>query len=209
MAQASVIPEALGEVIFSTNEQLVAQCYKDETLSKAHKQRLFQGSIVRIESSYDNSHVAYGIIAKINNSSLDNIHKPQALGLTSKELKHLQPQVYDLLRMELEIYLFAHTEGDKKIIKYPPLKPMMIHDFLYSANDEEALVFTEDFSNLITVIKKNQLNPDLIVDLINLGYKLRGYNYTYLVESGKKLSLAFMDEVESLVGILKRISPSK
>ena len=203
------IDESFGEVIFSTNEMVIAQCYKEDISGKALKNSATQGSIVKVISSYDTSHAAFGLVAKINNSSLDNIHKPSALGLSFKELAELQPQVYDLLRKELEIYLFAHQDQDNQIVNYPPAKPMMIHDFVYTAQDKEILELTNDFSSLINLIKRNQLKLDLLINLIMQGYKLRNNNESYLINIGKALSLAFSDEVESLIVVLKRLSQNK
>lgn len=202
----NALSEHFAEVIFSTNEMLIAQCYKEELSSKLLKSSVFQGSTVKIVSSYDSSYVAFGLIAKINNSSLDSVHKPSALGLTSKELEHLQPQVFDLLRKELEIYLFAHTKGEGEVYNYPPLKPMMIHDFVLPTTNDEVLKLTEDTSSLINLIKRNQLKPDLLSNVINLSYKLRKNNYNYLVKTGQELSLAFADEFDSLIQVLKRLS---
>ena len=117
VAHKTAQDEAFAEVIYSTSEVIIAQCYKEDTFTKAFKNSISQGSIVKIISSYDDSYLAFGLITKINNSSLDNIHKPSALGLRYKELTELQPQVYDLLRKELEIYLFAHKETNSKILQ--------------------------------------------------------------------------------------------
>ena len=201
----NALNEHFAEVIFSTNEMLIAQCYKEALSSKPLKSSVFQGSIVKIVSSYDNSYVAFGLIAKINNSSLDSVHKPSALGLTSKELEHLQPQVFDLLRKELEIYLFAYKE-EGEIYNYPPPKPMMIHDFVSKSSNDEVLQLTDDISSLINLVKRNQLKPDLLSYLINLGYKLRNNDYDFLVKTGQELSRAFADEFDSLIQVLKRLS---
>lgn len=201
--------KAFSEVIFSTNEMVIAQCYKESLTDKYPKLSIFQGATVKIESSYDNSHIAYGIVWKINNSSLDSIHKPSALGLSSEQLEDLHPQVYDLLRKEIEIFLFAHKEKDRGFLIYPPLKPMMIHDFVYETNNEEILKLTEDFTSLINLIKKNQLKPDILIGLIEQGYTLRNCDYNYLVKTGQELSMAFSDEVETLMQVLKRLSTIK
>ncbi|OGI18891.1 MAG: hypothetical protein A3B68_06615 [Candidatus Melainabacteria bacterium RIFCSPHIGHO2_02_FULL_34_12] len=205
IATQKPVDEPFAEVIYSTSEMVIAQCYK-ESNSKAHKKGIFRGSIAKIASSYDNSHASYGLITKINNSSLDNIHKPSALGLNYKQLAELQPQVYELLRKELEIYLFAYGEKDEEILLYTPLKPMAIHDFVYEINEKDILRLTENFSNLINVIKKNQLKPDILIDLITAGYKLRSNDYNYLLKTGQELTLAFSDEIESLMQVLKRLS---
>ena len=201
----NALNEHFAEVIFSTNEMLIAQCYKETLTDSSLKNTIFQGSIVKIVSSYDTSYNAFGLISKINNSSLDNVHRPSALGLTTKELEHLQPQIFDLLRKELEIYLFAYKEKGE-VYNYPPSKPMMIHDFVSKAENNEVLELTKDISSLITLVKRNQLKPDLLSNIINLGYKLRNNNYNYLVKMGQELSLAFTDEFDSLIQVLKRLS---
>ncbi len=203
------LDEPFGEVVSSINEMVIAQCYKETISNRSHKHSIFKGSTVKVTSSYDSSYVAYGIISKINNTSLDNIHKPSALGLNFKELTELQPQVYELLRLEIEVYLFAHTERNKQILHFPPLKPMSIHDFVAPTTEKEILELTENFSNLINVIKKNQLKPDILIDLIIAGYKLRNCDYSYLIKAGQELSLSFYDEVESLMQVLKRLSVAK
>ena len=194
-----------AEVISSTNEMLTAQCYKEALSDKTTANNVFQGSIVKVSSSHDDSFVAFGLVTKINNSSLDNIHKPQALGLSTKELEHLQPQVFDLLRKEVEIYLFAHKESGK-ILSYPPKRPLTIHDFVYLVSNEEALELTNDISNIISIAKRNQLKGDCLVNLISLGYTLRSSNYNYLVNAGQQLSIAYTDEYDSLMQLLKRLS---
>lgn len=200
------LDKPFGEVIFSTGETIIAQCYKEAVPNTNQALSIVQGSVIRVESSYDTSYITYGLVAKINNTSLDSIHKPSALGLSSKELEMLQPQVYDLLRKELEIYLFANKNKEGPLLNHSPTKPMMIHDFIYQTTDKEVLELTNDFSNLINVIKKYQLKPDLLIDLINRCHKLRDCNYNYLVKIGQMLTLAFSDEIESLMPVLKRLS---
>ena len=200
------VDEPFGEVIFSTSEMIIAQCYKEAIISQEHKNSILKGSVVKVVSSYDSSYVAYGLITNINNSSLDNIHKPSALGLNFKQLAELQPQVYELLRNELEIYLFAHTETSGEIVHYPPLKPMTIHDFVHKTSEKEVLDLTNNLSNLINVVKKTQQKPDILVDAISLGFKLRNNDYKYLVRAGKELSVALTDEIDSLMHVLKRLS---
>ena len=194
-----------AEVIFSTNEMLIAQCYKEALTDSPLKTTVFQGSIVKITSSYDTSYNTFGLISKINNSSLDNVHKPSALGLTAKELEHLQPQVFDLLRKELEIYLFAYKEKEE-IYSYPPSRPMMIHDFVEEITNEEGILLTSDISSLIGLIKRNQLKPDILIAPIHLGYKLRNFDYNYLIKRGQEMSRTFSDDMDSIMQILKRFS---
>lgn len=208
MTLTKALDKPFSEVISSTDEIVVAQCYKEALTDKTFKQAVFQGATVKIVSSYDTSYAAFGLIAKINNSSLDNIHKPSALGLSLNELEVLQPQVYDLLRKELEIYLFAHTENNE-IFNYPPLKPMMVHDFVYKTSHEEILKLTSDFSSIISFVKRYQLKIDILVNLINQGYALRDYDYKYLVKVGQELSLAFLDDIQPLLQLLKRLPIKK
>jgi hypothetical protein len=204
----TVQDEAFAEVIYSTSEVIIAQCYKEDNSAKGFKSTINQGSIVKIISSYDNSYLSYGLITKINNTSLDHIHKPSALGLNQEELAELQPQVYELLKKELEIYLFAHKDNNI-LLTYPPQRPMMIHDFVKGINSQESLELTENITDLINVIKKNQLKMDLLVNLIELGLNVRENDYNYLIKAGKEISLAFSDEVEMLFPVLKRLSRLK
>lgn len=203
------LTKPFSEVIYSTNELIIAQCYKEISTDSNEKPKVLQGKIAKVKSSYDTSYATFGLITKINNSSIDNIHKPSALGLSPNELEALQPQVYDLLRKELEIHLFAYEENEGLIFNVPPPNPMQVHDFVYFASDSEILKLTEEFSNLAGILKKNQLNLNLLVDLINTGYMLRNKNYDYLVKTAQELSITFSEEVHSLMLLLKRISPSQ
>lgn len=202
------LDKPFSEIISSSNETVIAQCYKEVISNSNLNQNIIQGTIVKAISSYDTSYAAFGIIAKINNTSLDNIHKPSALGLTPKELEHLQPQVYDLLRKELEIHLFAYKEKEQ-IFNHEPTTPLMVHDFVYFANQEELILLTENLSSIINLIKKKQLKIELLTTLINEGYKLRDNNYKYLVKVGQELTLAFSDEIDFLIPFLKRLSQER
>lgn len=197
-----------SEVVSSSNEVVIAQCYKENNFSLNNKFEISQGNIVKIISSEDNDYIVYGIVTKINYSSLDNIHRPSALGLNSKQLEELQPQVYELLRKEVEIYLFAYSMGGE-IINHAPSKPMMLHDFVYFAEEKEIISLTSDLSNLISFLKKYQINVELIVNIIKKGYALRKNNYDYLVKAGKELSTYYSDDIETLMLTLKRISPKE
>lgn len=203
--QKTALDEAFAEVVFSTNEVITAQCYKEEPSSKDFKNIINQGSIVKIISSYDDSYFAFGLITRINNTSLDHIHKPSALGLSYKELSELQPQLYELLRKELEIYLFAYKDKGE-LFNYQPTRPMMIHDFVKGITNQEGLELTENLYDLINLIKKTQLKIDLLVSLISFGFKLRNNDQNYLLKAGKEISLIYSDEVETLLQALKRLS---
>ncbi len=197
------------EVVLSTNEFIIAECYKESFSPQNQRISLVQGAVVKVKSSYDNSYIAYGLISKINNTSLDTVHKPTAFGMTPQELEELQPQLYDLLKKQIEIYLFAYQDNGGEIMPYPPLKPMMIHDFVYETSKEEILKLTEDFTSLINIIKKNQLKLDILIDLITQGFKLRNNNYNYLITIGQVLSLNFSEEMDNLMQVLKRLSKIK
>ena len=202
------LDQPFSEVVYSTNELIIAQCYKDSSANKTNSNSIAQGQVVKVISSYDTSYYTFGLITKINNSSIDSIHKPSALGLSSSELEQLQPQIYDLLRKEVEIYLFAYTNKGN-IIKDPAPHPMTVHDFVYFPSNDELKVLTEDFSNLGNIVKKHGLNPNLLVELITIGYHLRNNNYDYLVRVAQELSITFSDEIHSLMLILKRLSQKK
>lgn len=202
------LDKPFGEIISCANELAIVQCYKDIVSTNRLKDRIIQGSTVKAVSSYDTSYEAFGLITKINNTSLDTIHKPSALGLNPKELEQLQPQVYELLRKELEIYLFAYREGKTPVVNYPPKKPMMIHDFVYTTTDEELIELSSDLSSLFNLIKKSKLKVDILTDLIKLSYKLRNCNYSYLIKTARVLTSSFSDEVEALMQILRRLSPN-
>ncbi len=207
MTTRNPLHKPLGEVVYSSTNIVSVQCYKEGTASIPYRHSVAEGSIVRIEGSYEKHFSAYGLVTKICNTSLDNIHKPSALGLSSKELEELQPQVYDLLRKELEVCLFAYKE--ENIVNYKPSKLIMIHDIVYDVLDDEVVDLTslEGVMNLINVVKTNQSKPNLLVDLLSRGYSLRNNEYSYLVQVGQKLSLAFSDEIDNLMQILKRLSP--
>lgn len=200
--------EVFGEVIFSSNEMVIAQSYKDELIPSKVKEALTLGSIVKIASSYDNSYLSYGLVAKINNTSLDQLHKPSALGLAHSEIAELQPQVYELLRKELEIHLFAYIDSKGLLIRHPPSEPMMIHDFVKRVHKEELTELTSDISSLAMIVKKKQLKPELLINPIVTGFKFRNNDTSYLITIGKILTSIFSDETISLLQLLKHLQES-
>lgn len=203
------LKKPFSEVIYSTNELVIAQCYKEPGTSKSDLNSLSHGKVVKVKNSYDASYATFGLITKINNSSVDNIHKPSALGLSSTELMELQPQIYDLLRKEIEIYLFAYKRNEKEIIVDSPPHPMLVHDFVYYTDENEIFKLTEDFSNLANLVKKHGLKANLLAELISTGYRLRNNDYNYLVKKAQELSLIFSDEIDSLMILLKKLTPAK
>lgn len=205
IATKNLVDKPFSEVVFSTSDKIIAQCYKEAITNETYRECLIQGNIVKIISSYDSSYQAFGIIAQINNTSLDSIHKPQALGLSQEELSKLHPQIYELLRKELEIYLFSYLEKEAQIINYPPPKPMMIHDFVYLTSQDELLELTKDLSSLINIIKKHKLPIDILINLISKGYIQRNKDRNYLIKISQNLSFAFQEDVENLMNLLKRL----
>ena len=200
------LDKPFSEVIYSTNELILTQCYKETVSNRDLEHSLIQGSTVKVVSSYDTSYQAFGLITKINNSSLDHVHKPSALGLSSKELEHLQPQVYDLLRKEVEIYLFAYKNNKGEIIKSIPPQALLVHDFVYWTNKEEILELTNELSTLTYLLKKNNLKPDILIELVKAGYFLRSNSYDYLLKVSREISVAYSDDIESLMPALKSLS---
>lgn len=194
-----------SEVVSSMNETVFAHCYRDEHLNKQSCIEVTQGRIVKIVSSYDTSYAAFGIIANINNTTLDTSHKAQALGLDDQELKSLQAQIMELLRKEVEIYLFAYQEGSH-LVCLPPTKPLMVHDFVYLATEDDQLKLTENLTSVINLVKKYKLQTKLVCNLIKTGYELRNHDYKYLLEKAQEMSLAFSDELDTLIFALKDLS---
>lgn len=199
------LDKPFSEVIASGSESVIAQCYKDLTLDKTLSNRVYAGSCVKIVSSYDNSYAAFGLVTKISSTSIDNIHRPSALGLNPEELEELQPQVYELLKKELEVYLFAYKENNK-IFNYAPKKSLIVHDFVYFTTDSELLSLSDNLYNLFALVKRNNIKIEILYDLIYEGYRLRNYNYDFLVKQSKELMLAYSDDPDSIMPLLKRFS---
>lgn len=200
-----VLDKPFSEVVFATSALVIAQCYKEYAAKSYAYLPIVQGSAVRVVSSYDNSYNAYGFVTKINNTSLDSVHKPTALGMNLQEIESLQPQIYDLLRKEIEICLFAFRQKEN-FYNYPPVKPVMVHDFVHMCSDNELLRLTNEMSSLFSMIKVKQLQIDILYDLIMKGYSLRKNNYSYLVNIGQKLTVLYQDDIENLMRFLKRMS---
>lgn len=193
---SKTVEKPFSEVISSCNLIVVAQCYRDLALDSDANNKLYQGATVKIVSSYDSSYVAYGIISKINNTSIDNIHKPSALGLSPKELEELHPQVFELLKREVEAHLFAYPTHQKSF---------MIHDFVYFPSKEEIITFTENLTNLFNIVKRNGINVEILFDLLYQAFKFRNYNYDYLLRVSKELMLTFSDEVHLIMPVLRKL----
>ena len=196
------LEKPFSEVISASGDFVIAQCYKDPLIDS--KGDVLLGSLVKLVSSYDNSHASFGLVTKISNSSIDSVHKPQALGLNIKELETFHPQLHDLLKKELEIYLFAHKENEE-FQNYPPLKPALIHDFVYKVSENEFLRLTEDLSNIITIVKRYKLSLNLLYSLIKNSYKMRKNDYNYLLKTGKMLTTGLEEDLKPVMDLLKRL----
>ena len=188
-----VLEKPFSEIVSVRDDIAVAECYKD--LVKNNNLEVSKGKFITVLSS-SNKKTSFGFISKVFNSSIDNIHRPSALGLGIEEMQNIQPQIFELLKKEIEIILLPSGVSN-----------IMIHDFVYFATNEQILKLTEDFSEIISCVKKSQIPPEVLVDLIRQGYELRGNNYSYLVSVCKEASLYFADEADVLMNLLKKLTP--
>src|SRR5581483_9949749 len=93
----------------------------------------------------------FAIVYDVITGPQDSIHKPAALRMTRDELRSQQPQIFSLLKTEVQAAIIAFQQDGQYHCGLSPLPPQ-VHDFIYEATDEEIEKITEglEFVRLIT-----------------------------------------------------------
>lgn len=201
----------VAEVIASSITEFKAECLGGDGLDFPAKPRF--GSFLRVGEPDAALHI-YAVTFNVLTGPLDNVHKPQALGLTRAELQLEQPQVFSLLKTELNACIVGHGKNGKIYTHLPP-QPPDVHDFVFQALPDEIARLTKDFEFLrhlgaVTQVPDDELLSASIREAGELAYKNNKPGAReFLIGAGRFLSNTYRADYDKLLSVLKKIRPDE
>lgn len=192
----------VGEVVESSTMTLVAEA------RNLHAAPDF-GAFVRIES--DNRNLVGVVHNAITQSSEPN-RRPMAYGKTEAELRREQPQIFELLRTQFEVFVLGYLQGTKMVHLFPP-QPARIHSFVFLSRSQEVLAVTEDSQFLRSLLEGPGLPTDELllatlrgaIDAREAGTRGAG-NRQYLPKMACELSRLLRDDYDRLSSLVRRMT---
>ncbi len=213
----------LAEVLTSSITGLVAETIKNSAGSsvgssgKVLKPRF--GSFVRVDSP-ENDISIFAIVFNVITNPPDSVHKPSALGLTRDQLRVEQPHIFALLKTEVHAQIVGYLDwSDKAIYQHLPPQPPEVHDFVYSASQEEVLKLSSEFEFLRLLNGVTSVPADeLMAACVREAARARAQTYdsaaeaeqastAYLIEAGRAISQLFRSDYERMLSIVRKIKP--
>ena len=199
----------LGEVIESSTTRLVAQA------RRLHGSPDF-GAFVRVQS--DDERPIVGVVHQASTQSAEPNRRPTAYGKTEAELRREQPQIFELLRTQFEVFVLGTFDGDAFVHLFPP-QPARIHSFVQACDDGQVRAVTEDPQYLRSLLQAPGLPTDELL-LASLRHALRARGVAagqasgqdgreaaaYLARMGSELSRLLRDDYDRLSSLIRRLS---
>ncbi len=200
-------PDHIAEVIETSTTQFLAQCLQPQDLSYATMPPF--GSWVKAVDEASGNWV-YGVVYHATTSSVDAIHRTQALGLSLDELREQQPQIFAMLKTDFQAAIVGfrrELETDRQTYyQYLPPRPPQVHQPVYQCDPEDVIAFTEALDFLRTLLQVAGAPVDsLVAATIREVYQLRKGDRPWLVKAGRTLSLLLKDDYDRLRIILGQI----
>jgi hypothetical protein len=205
LSQRDRHPKHLAEVVATSTTEFLAQCLEPENLDFPLMPAF--GSWVKSQQDENSNIVAYGVVYHATTAPIDSVHRAVALGLSLKELREQQPQIFAMLRSEIKVILLGFTMVGN-IYQHLPAQPPQIHQAVYACEDVEIQNFTEELNFLRTLVQMNNAPVDeLIAAVLRNVYQVRKCDRNWLVQAGRKLSLLLKDDYDRLGAILQQVHP--
>ncbi|MFN8575718.1 MAG: hypothetical protein U0354_02560 [Candidatus Sericytochromatia bacterium] len=196
----------VGEIISSNTNSFIAQCIKEDSSVLTLPQAPYFGSFVIARGE----EIGFDIIAvvyEISSGSIDSVHRPTAMNLTRAELRHQQPQIFDLLKTDFSAITIGYIKDDKIYQSVPP-HPPQIHDFVYLCDSNLVKKITEKLDYIRTLLNSgSNLCEDIIEANLKYAYQSRGADRSFLINAGRELSNLLKDNYDRLSAILRRLKP--
>jgi hypothetical protein len=210
LSQRDRHPKHLAEVVATSTTEFLAQCLEPENLDFPLMPAF--GSWVKSQQDENSDIVAYGVVYHATTAPIDSVHRAVALGLSLKELRDQQPQIFAMLRSEIKVVLLGFGLVGKgavgNIYQHLPAQPPQIHQAVYACEDVEIENFTEELNFLRTLVQMNNAPVDeLIAAVLRNVYQVRKCDRNWLVQAGRKLSLLLKDDYDRLGAILQQVHP--
>ncbi len=197
--------DRFAEVIETSTTEYLAQCLEPESLDFAVMPPF--GSWVKSYDESDHPVVIYGVIYHVTTTPIDSVHKARALGMSLKQLREEQPQIFALLKTELRVKLlgFAHNGT---LYQHLPARPPQIHQGVYFCHAQEIEAFTSSLHFLRSLWQATGIPTDeLLAAVLRDVYQIRKCDRNWLVQAGRFLSTLLKDDYDRLAAILSQVHP--
>ena len=198
-------PQHLAEVVATSTTEFLAQCLEPKDLDFPLMPAF--GSWVKSQQDENSDIISYGVVYHATTAPIDSVHRAVALGLSLKELREQQPQIFAMLRSEIKVVLVGFGSIGN-IYQHLPAQPPQIHQAVYACEAEEIENFTNELNFLRTLVQMTNAPVDeLIAAVLRNVYQVRKCDRTWLVQAGRKLSLLLKDDYDRLGAILAQVHP--
>ena len=198
-------PQHLAEVVATSTTEFLAQCLEPKDLDFPLIPAF--GSWVKSQQDENSDIISYGVVYHATTAPIDSVHRAVALGLSLKELREQQPQIFAMLRSEIKVVLVGFSSVGN-IYQHLPAQPPQIHQAVYACEAEEIENFTNELNFLRTLVQMTNAPVDeLIAAVLRNVYQVRNCDRTWLVQAGRKLSLLLKDDYDRLGAILAQVHP--
>lgn len=160
------------------------------------------GSFVKV----GDSPTSIALVCNILTGSTELNRRPVAYGKTEEQLREEQPQIFELLRTEIQAKIVGYTDGSGMKQLIPP-QPPRLHNFVYTCTPEEIQAFTQRFDYFRTLVGiGGTLSDELVIAAIQQTCRCQpDLVRSCLIRAGKELSRLFRDDYDRLESILRRI----
>jgi hypothetical protein len=150
----------------------------------------------------------YAIVYSAGTSSAEPGRRPTAYGLEEDQLRHEQPQIFDLLATEFSALHIGYARGGRFRAGISP-RPPRLHAAVSECTPEEVRAISESPEPLRALVKSPLDGPadELILAFIRHAFSCRGEEYAYLVRAGKQLATLLRDDPDRLTALLARLEP--
>ena len=198
-------PQHLAEVVATSTTEFLAQCLEPKDLDFPLMPAF--GSWVKSQQDENSDIISYGVVYHATTAPIDSVHRAVALGLSLKELREQQPQIFAMLRSEIKVVLVGFSSVGN-IYQHLPAQPPQIHQAVYACEAEEIENFTNELNFLRTLVQMTNAPVDeLIAAVLRNVYQVRKCDRNWLVQAGRKLSLLLKDDYDRLGAILAQVHP--
>ena len=198
-------PQHLAEVVATSTTEFLAQCLEPKNLDFPLMPAF--GSWVKSQQDENSDIISYGVVYHATTAPIDSVHRAVALGLSLKELREQQPQIFAMLRSEIKVVLVGFSSVGN-IYQHLPAQPPQIHQAVYACEAEEIENFTNELNFLRTLVQMTNAPVDeLIAAVLRNVYQVRKCDRNWLVQAGRKLSLLLKDDYDRLGAILAQVHP--
>ena len=155
----------------------------------------------------------YALVYGANTASLEPNRRPSALGFADEdEMRHQQPQIFELLRTEFSGLLIAYAEGgDKPLRRHLPPLPPRIHSRVYPCTPEETRLLTEDLSFLRGLLLPSGgalsgvPSDELAAACLRMARESHPDDQAFLLKAGRTLATLLATDYERLQAILRNV----